>query len=679
MEILELHAINGANYWSIQHPQLIVIKLQHGLKQDETDRLLKLLNEDLPAVQCPSRDLPTMVLETALYLQRISDIPCSFGYCKKALNANEDLIVIEYHVERAGIFAAQAAVKVISDLNDGKETVLENYVAELRDLVKDDNIGPTTNYILNEVRSRNIPIRFLNAGSLVALGYGNRQKKIRTAVTDSTSGVGMELAGDKEETKNILEQANVPVPQGIIVTSKENLLKGLAKVKFPLVIKPLNGNHGRGVTTQIYDEERALFGFELASKISREVIVEEFIPGYDHRFLVINYKLVAVAMRKPAFITGNGVNTIAELIDEENKDPRRGNDDSCVLATIVVDNITSRILAEKKLELNSILEKGQELILKDTANISAGGTAVDVTDIIHPYNKFMVERVAKLFRLDICGVDIMTTSVDIPITRETGAVIEVNAGPGIRMHSDPQKGVKRNVAAPIVDMLFPKGYERIPIIAVGGSNYKTEVIRLISELIQKSGLVSGYNSADGIVVNGYKLNNNNCADQKAALSVLFDPMIDIAILNCEDKDIVYSGLSFDTCDTCLIMDPLITLNEFKTREDGLKLRSVLTGATSKKGYVILNANDDLFDELSERSGSLALFTSGAQNDRIKHCLTQGGTSAFFEDDALIVCRNSESREIGKFPDLLPDQRNILAAAALVMTVNDLTFDLTGSL
>jgi cyanophycin synthetase len=670
MELIELHALNGPNYWSTQHPQLIVLKLrcESGTLNDE---LLKRLKLKFPGIQSLSQHAPEAVMQVALHLQSLSDMRCEFGYCTKANNENEFYITYEYCVEKAGLYAAQCSIDIISQLLEEKDPFLDTYVKTLHQHRKDGLIGPTTNYILDEVRSRRIPIRFMNAGSLIALGHGRRQKKIRTAVTDGTSAIGLELAGHKEETKAVLMQANVPVPKGIIVNSKEELAQRLNEVRFPVVVKPLDGNHGRGVTTNIYDLDRALFGYDIASRISEDVIIEEFVEGEDHRFLVIDYKLVAVARRSPASVTGDGKSTIAELIAEENKDPRRGTNDSCVLAKIVVDEVTKKILSEHQLQLDSILKPGEKLVLKDTANISAGGTATDLTNVVHPYNKFLVERIARIFMLDICGVDIMTRSVEVPITRETGAVIEVNAGPGIRMHSDPQKGTERNVAKPIIDMLFPDGGRGvIPIIVLLGSKNVAETIQLISKAAQASGIRAGYNGPEGIFIHGQQIKKGNCSDQENALNVLFDPMIDLAIIPCEEKDLKYSGLSFDACSTCAIMDCISEGDEFNKEQSLERLAAVVSSVVAEKGYLILDTEDPLTEMLVCEKCKVALFSEHKNAKRIKMHLEQGGIACYIENETLFLARNSVTREIGNFKSLSSDQKKMIMVALLAMTVND---------
>jgi cyanophycin synthetase len=541
------------------------------------------------------------------------------------------------------------------------------------------SIGPTMAYVLDEVKKREIPYRQFNYGSLITLGHGSKRKKIRTAVADTTSGLGMEIAGDKEETKRILSEAYIPVPEGILVYTEAELRDRIDELNFPLVVKPLDGNNGRGVTTEINTIEHALFGFNIAKQISGTVIAEEYIKGDDYRFLVIDYKLVAVAKLTPAFIVGNGISTIAQLIAEENKNPERGSSAKHVLAFITTDEITMRILSEKHLGLNSVLPAGKVLVLKDTANVSSGGTATDVTEIIHPENKFLVERIARIFNLDICGIDIMATAIDVPITREIGAVIEVNAGPGLRMHSNPQKGKRRNVAAYVVDMLFPHvSFCNIPVVAVAGKDSKT-ITRLIAHLAKYAGYNSGCNTTDGIYIQDHLVYEGNATDFFSAQNLLFDPTIDFAVIECNDKNIVESGLGFDRCNVSILTDittDYTSSNETHTQEEIIDIKSLVAKCTAIIGYTILNADNDLVYRIAEKMNcKVALFSLDKNNARItQHCI-DGGMAAVVEDKNIVVYKGSEILSVIDIKDILGTEQvqNILPAV-LTAVINEFKID-----
>lgn len=644
--------MRGPNIWSKRHQYLIVSKIDLGKLSDYPDaeqaRLLKQLTRSLPSLKEKQHmealvhaGIPQMLMHVALELQELAGMGSRFGKTEPAVDKGEYNIVFSYEVEKAGLYAGHAAVELISSLLRGEPVNTERYVTELERLKEKHALGPTSAYILEEVKRRGIPFRRFPDTSLVTLGYGCRQKMIRTAVADSTSGLGIEIAGDKEETKRILADAGVPVPNGTLVSDEEELKSALGTMRFPLVTKPLDGNQGRGVTTHIDSLEQALFGFRMAQKISDTVIVEEFVRGDDYRFLVIDYKLVAVARRTPAMITGNGASTVRELIEEENRNPERGHTAAHVLALIKVDEITQKILSEKQLTLDSVLPAGEVLYLKETANISGGGTATDVTDEVHPFNVFMAERIARLFRLDICGIDLMMTDVSVPLTRDTGAVIEVNAGPGLRMHTNPQHGRARDVASPIIDMLFPS-YDsyKIPVVAVTGTNGKTTTTRLIAHLAKQAGYRVGYTTTEGVYIQDHLLIAGDCTGPVSAQAVLFDPTVNFAVLECVRGGILRSGLGFDSCDISIvtnISENHLGLGGVHTLEDMAKVKSVVPRSTSAEGHAILNADDDLvFNMHQGLQCRIALFGNDPSNSRIRRHIYQGGLAAVTEHGCFVI-------------------------------------------
>lgn len=658
MKILESKVMRGPNYWSIEHGTIIVLKVQlDDLPANEEKSLIQKAVDIIPALSqkyhiddAKTNSVVQLIKYLSVELQCMAEMPCTYARSKAGNNKGEYLITIEYQLEEAGLYAAKAAFNITEALYNNLPVNVEGAINELLEIRAKFKLGATTGYILDAFKKRNIPYKRFNNGSLITLGYGIKQQKIRTAVTDTTSGLGIELAGDKEETKNLLAEANIPVPRGIIVYSEAGLRERIIEVKFPVVLKPLDGNHGRGVTTNVMDMEKAIFGFEIAKKISNAVILEEYIEGDDYRFLVINFKMVAVAKRTPCYVKGNGVSTIQELIDEENRNPQRGNEEKHVLAIIKVEPVTLKILADKNLTLESVLPVGEILTIKDTANISAGGTAEDVTNSVHPENKFMVERIARMFHLNICGVDIMAKAVNVPITREVGAVIEVNAGPGIRMHSNPQNGIERDVASPIVEMLFPKPSDAlIPIIAVTGTNGKTTTTRLIAHLAKHAGYKPGFCTTEGIYIDGHLTFEGDCTGYMSAHDVLFDPVIDLAVLECARGGILKSGLGFENCDISIITnisEDHLGLKDINTLEDMARVKSVVARSTYKNGYSVLNADNDLCYKIKdELDCNIALFSMKSDNPRLKEHCEKGGLAATIENGYVVVYKGKTAIQI----------------------------------
>ncbi|RYE02527.1 MAG: ATP-grasp domain-containing protein, partial [Sphingobacteriaceae bacterium] len=400
-----------------------------------------------------------------------------------------------------GVFAAEAAVKIAEALIDSLPYDLEEDIRQLKKIREQTRLGPSTGSLVEEAIARDIPWIRLNNQSLVQLGYGKNQMRIRATMTERTSSIAVDLASNKEETKRLLDEQAIPVAKGITITSKEGVYEAIRKVGFPLVFKPLDGNHGRGATINVKTEEEALDAFEHAALVSRRVIVERFITGFDFRVLVVDHKMVAAALRVPAHVMGDGVSNINQLIDQTNSDPRRGYGHEKVLTEIIIDRDLLDLLHKRSYTLESIPAAGEQVFLKSTANLSTGGTSVDVTDMVHPQNVFFCERISRIIGLDICGIDIMAQNLTEPLTENGGVVLEVNAAPGFRMHLAPSEGLPRNVAASVIDMLYPYGKSaRIPIISITGTNGKTTTTRLIAHIVKNNGYRVGFTTSDGIYV-----------------------------------------------------------------------------------------------------------------------------------------------------------------------------------
>ncbi|MCW5915811.1 MAG: ATP-grasp domain-containing protein, partial [Ferruginibacter sp.] len=411
-----------------------------------------------------------VIEHVALELQTLAGMDTGFGRTRGTGNHGEYYVVFSYMEEDAGIYAGKSALALVESLIKDEDFDLASVIMRLREIREDTRLGPSTGCIVEEAARRGIPYIRLNRHSLVQLGYGVHQKRIRATIASTTSNIAVDIACDKEETKKLLGDAEIPVPKGDVIRTEEGLESAVRRIGYPVVIKPIDGNHGKGNTTNITTWEQALTAFAAAKQYSRSVIVEKYITGFDFRALVINYKFVCAALRTPAAVTGNGKSTIQELIDETNADPRRGYGHEKVLTQITIDQFTQKMLDEKGYSLSTVPAKDELVLLKPTANLSTGGTSTDVTDEVHPANIIMCERIARIIGLDICGIDIMAKDLRNPITENGGAILEVNAAPGFRMHIEPAEGLPRNVAEPVVDMLFPKGSSgTIPIIAITGT------------------------------------------------------------------------------------------------------------------------------------------------------------------------------------------------------------------
>jgi cyanophycin synthetase len=588
----------------------------------------------------------------ALEIQTLAGMDTGFGRTRGTGETGVYNVVFSYMEEKVGIYAARTAVKIAEALASGEPYELETDIQTMRELREDERLGPSTGSIVQEAMNRGIPYIRLNKHSLVMLGYGVNQKRIQATVSSTTSNIAVELACDKEETKNLLESASIPIPKGIIIYDEEDVDHAVKKLGFPLVIKPINGNHGRGATIHIKTQEQAIEAFHVAKKISRAVIVEKFITGHDYRLLVINYKLIAAARRTPAAVTGDGKLTVQQLVDKVNSDPRRGYGHEKELTTIKVDETSLNLLQEKGMTLETVLKKNETVYLKATANLSTGGTATDVTDLVHPYNVFMAERISRIIGLDICGIDIMAPDLTTPINENGGAVLEVNAGPGFRMHIAPTEGLPRNVAEPVIDMLYPPGSPvKIPIVAVTGTNGKTTTTRLIAHIMKTVGYKVGFTTTDGIYIQNRMLEQGDCTGPVSAEFVLKDPTVDFAVLECARGGILRAGLGFHNCDIGIVTNVAedhLGLKDIHTLEDLARVKAVVPESVSPEGYAILNADDDLVYGMAKGLDcKVAFFSMDEDNPRIKRHCRNGGIAAVVEQGYISICKGTWKIRIEK--------------------------------
>ena len=676
MKIKEIKVLRGPNYWSIRRNKLIQLKLDlEEMEQKPTNLIpgfLERLSALLPSMyshRCSEEKaggffhrveegtwMGHVIEHIAIEIQTLAGMDTGFGRTRGTGNAGEYYVVFSYMEEDAGVYAARAAVKIAQALTDGIEYDMETDIQAMREIREDTRLGPSTGSIVEEAAKRGIPFIRLNKHSLVQLGYGVHQKRIRATIASTTSTIGVDIAGDKEETKNLLDAAEIAVPKGTIVRTEEDLKSAIDYIGYPIVLKPIDGNHGKGATTDINNWEVAVKALAAAQVYSRSIICEKFITGFDFRVLVINYKFVCAALRTPASVVGNGVNNIEWLMNETNKDPRRGFGHEKVLTTIKMDAFTQKMLYDAGLTLQSVPAKDERILLKPTANLSTGGTSTDVTDEVHPANIFMAERIAKIIGLDICGIDIMAPDLKVPIKENGGAVLEVNAAPGFRMHIEPAEGLARNVAEPVVEMLFPnRSNGRIPIIAVTGTNGKTTTTRLIAHICKSAGYKVGFTTSDGVYIQNTLMMKGDCTGPVSSSFVLKDPTVDFAVLECARGGILKSGLAFQHCDIAIVTNVSadhIGLGGIENLEQMARVKSVLPETVFPHGFAILNADDDLVYNM--RKGldcNIALFSMDENNPRIiDHC-KKGGIAAVYENDYVTILKGTWKIRVDKVSDI----------------------------
>ncbi|MEZ4808320.1 MAG: cyanophycin synthetase [Flavobacteriales bacterium] len=672
MRILELKAMRGPNHWSVRRHNLIIMRLDiEELEQRPTDTIpgfLERMKEMLPSLythRCSEEKeggffervkrgtwMGHVIEHIALEIQTIAGMDTGFGRTRSTGQEGVYNVVFSYIEEPVGLYAARAAVRIAEALINGEAYDLEDDIQKMRELREDSRLGPSTGSIVQEAVNRGIPYLRLNGQSLVQLGHGVHQKRIRATITSKTSNIGVEIACDKEETKQLLESYEIPVPKGRVVRTEEGLKDAVEVVGYPCVIKPIGGNHGRGATIGIKTWEEAMAGLAKAKEISRSVIVERYITGLDHRLLVINHQFVAAAKRTPACVVGDGKQTIEQLVAEVNKDPRRGFGHEKVLTQIDIDDATEKILAKLGMSAQSVPPKDEVIYLKATANLSTGGTADDVTEVVHPYNVFMAERISRIIDLDICGIDIMTDDITQPLTENGGAVLEVNAAPGFRMHLDPTGGLGRNVAEPVVDMLFPPGTpSRIPIIAVTGTNGKTTTTRLIAHIMRSVGNKVGMTCSDGVYIMNRMLMKGDCTGPASAQFVLKDPLVNMAVLETARGGMLRSGLGFEHCDVGIctnIAADHLGLKDINTLEELAHVKSIVPRSVRQDGYAILNADDELVMAMRKQCTSrIALFSLDENNRLIRQHCKLGGLAAIYENGFVTISKGEWKLRIEK--------------------------------
>lgn len=661
MQIIEIKILRGPNYWSNFRKKLIVMKLDleelEELPTNKIDGFSERIEKLIPSMydhRCSKTHkggffervkdgtwMGHVIEHIALEIQTLAGMECGYGRTRGTGTEGMYNVVFSYMEENVGIYAAKASVKIAEALISGEEYDIDTDIKVMRQMREKDRFGPSTGSIVDEAVSRGISYIRLNKQSLVQLGYGKNQVRFRATMTDKTSSIAVDLASNKDETKRMLIDAAIPVAKGLCIVDPEEVDVAIDKIGFPLVFKPLDGNHGKGASINVKTIEEARSAFDHAKKYSRKIIVEKFISGFDFRILVINHRFIAAALREPAHIIGDGTSTIQQLIDLENCDPRRGYGHENVLTEITIDRETYEQLEKNNYSLDTILKKEEKCYLKGTANLSTGGTSTDITDLVHPTNIFIFERISRVIGLDICGVDIMASNLNEPLEVTGGVVLEVNAAPGFRMHLAPANGLARNVAAPVLDMLYPIGKSStIPIIAITGTNGKTTTTRLIAHIVKNNGYRVGFTTSDGIYVQNSMLTKGDTTGPISAEFILKDPTVEFAILETARGGILRSGLGFKQCDVAVvtnIQEDHMGLSDINTLSDMARVKGVVARAVKRDGYVVLNADNEHCVNISKTVDcNIAYFSIDENNPVIiEHC-KKGGIAAIYENGYITI-------------------------------------------
>ena len=598
-------------------------------------------------------------------------------------------VVYEYRDEDVGREAGRLAVALVNHLISPDEAPLD-FVEELEELIRLAErraFGPSTQAIVDEAVSRDIPWIRLDRSSLVQLGQGIHQQRIRATMTSRTSAIAVDIASDKSVTNSLLSSAGLPVPRSRVVRSEQGAVEAATEIGYPCVVKPLDGNHGRGVALDLRTEDDVRRAFKPAYDESRggDVVVETFVTGNDYRVLVVGGRLAAVAERVPASVVGDGKHTVRELVDIENSDPRRGIGHEKVLTRIKVSEGAEELVRKQGSNMDAVPRKGQRVMLASTGNMSTGGTSIDRTHEAHPDNVEIAETAAQVVGLDVAGIDFIAPDITIPVREQGGAIVEVNAAPGFRMHTNPTEGEPQYVAKPVIDLLFAPGSNaRIPIVGVTGTNGKTTTVRMIGHILKMMGRRVGMTTTDGIVIDGRLIKKGDMSGPKSAQMVLQNPSVDTAVFEVARGGILREGLGYDRNDVAVVTNVTgdhLGLRGVETIAQLAHVKSVLVEAVPRTGTAVLNADDPLVARMARQSRGSIVYFSMAQKrgedgfDRVDGHCGRGGAAMVVrqtDDGELVVLRHADRTMPLLYTHLIPatfggrarmNVANALAAAA----------------
>ncbi|WP_305823134.1 cyanophycin synthetase [Massilia brevitalea] len=650
MRILEKRFLRGPNLYSAA-PCLMAVIDTAGLEAAPglVARLVALLPDLSPeasvrlaALSCAADAVEPVVME----LQRLAGAPADFSQTLDvARNAHARRAVCGYRTEQVAGAALNVAIDLIEALQAEKEFDLAAAIAELHEVAEDYAIGTSTGAVVSAAERRGIPaLRITDEANLFQLGWGSRQKRLQATITGATNSIAVGIASDKQLTKTLLDQAGCPVPAGATVTTLAQAQRVARRLDGPATIKPLDANQGKGVTTICATPEEVERAFEHARKYSRHVIVEEFLEGRDYRVLVTGGKIAAASWRRPPCVTGDGKATVRELVELENLNPARGEGHTNILTKIPMDALASAILVKQGYEFDSVLPAGVSVDLRGNANLSTGGTAEDVTDLLPEETRDICIRAARTIGLDVAGIDIICQDIAQPLREQKGGIIEMNAAPGIRMHQYPSRGTPRDAGAAIVEALFGQDDGRIPTVAVTGTNGKTTTSLLIAHTARLTGQRTGVTTTEGVYIDGQRIMEGDCTGYRSARAVLTSPEVDFAVLETARGGILKRGLAYDKCDVSVVLNissDHLGLDGVDTVEELARVKAVVAQRASRA--VVLNAEDDYCVAMARdllADVEVLYFALDADNPVLLRHLESGGRGVYLQDNTVVLATDA---------------------------------------
>jgi cyanophycin synthetase len=660
MDVSRIRALRGPNLWS-RHTAIQAIVTCTGNERAIADlpdfepRLrarFPELGDLIPADHLDTVSMAHALEFAALGLQAQAGCPVTFSRTAQTVDAGIYQVIVEYTEEDVGRLAFELAEQLCVSALADTPFDLDAALKQLRELDEDIRLGPSTGAIVAAAVARGIPYRRLTQGSLVQFGWGSKQQRIQAAETSFTSAIAESIAQDKELTKKLLHAAGVAVPHGQQVEEEDDAWAAAQEIGLPVVVKPRDGNQGKGISVNLVDEAQVRQAYRVAIEFRDDILVERYLPGHDYRLLVIGNKLVAAARRDPPLVIGDGEHTVRQLVEIVNRDPRRSDGHATSLTKIRFDDIALARLALQGYDADSVPPRGTRVILRNNANLSTGGTATDVTDDVHPELAACAIAAAQTIGLDICGIDVVCDTMLKPLEDQGGGIVEVNAAPGLRMHLDPSFGKGRAVGEAIVGMMFADGDNaRIPVVAIAGTNGKTTTSRLIGRIFESNGLRVGMTSTDGVYINGRRTDTGDCSGPRSARNVLLHPDVDAAVFETARGGVLREGLGFDRCDVAVVtnigLGDHLGLNFITTVDELAVVKRVIVENVSPTGTAVLNAADPVVARMAHHCpGSIIFFARDRMNPVLATHRAQGKRVVHVERDT-IVC--GEGRKKHRIP------------------------------